>query len=93
MSLAEQQLRQIARLERLQVLRNWALGLGFFFFLTIVTVAGFGSVENPKSWSSVYSAMAQGGLLQWAVVPLIVVGVTLLAVGIGLHIVIEKGER
>ena len=93
MSSTDQQLRQIARLERLQALRNWALGLGIFFLLTIITVAGFGSVENPKSWSSVYSTMAQGGLLQWAVVPLIVVGVTLLAVGIGLHIVIARRER
>jgi TRAP-type mannitol/chloroaromatic compound transport system permease small subunit len=93
MSSADQQLRQLAGLERLQVLRNWALGLGGFSFLAIITIAGFGSTENPKSWSSVYSAMAQGGLLQWAVVPLIVVGLAMLVVGISLHIVIAKGER
>ena len=89
----DQQLQQIARLGRLQALRNWALGLGVFAIVTAITVAGFGSVENPKSWSTAYSAMAQGGLLQWAAVPLVIVGAILLVVGIGVHIVLAKGER
>ena len=89
----DQQLQKIAKHGRLQALRNWALGLGVFAIVTAIAVAGFGSVENPKSWSSAYSAMTQGGLLQWAVVPLIFVGVVLIAVCIGVHIVIAKEEQ
>lgn len=89
----DQQLQKIVRLGRLQALRNWAHGLGAFAIVTAITVAGFGSVANPKNWSSAYSAMTQGGLLQWAVLPLIILGVTLCAGGIALQMVIARDDK
>ena len=89
----DQQLQKIARLERLQALRNWALGLGLFFLFSVITAAGFGSFDNPKNWSSIYSALARDGLLQWAVVPLIVLGISLIASGICMQIVIARDKQ
>lgn len=77
----EQQLREIARIERLKTLGNWALCLGLLTLVSSVGVAGFGGLGNPKNWSNMFAAMAGEGLLRWGVIPLIAAGLALIIVG------------
>ena len=85
MASQEQQLRNLARLERYRTLRNWALGLGLIAFVMGLTAVGFGGSGNPKSASSVHSAFALAGLLRWAAIPLVSASFALTIVGALLH--------
>lgn len=94
MTSVDQQLRRLARLERLQVVRNWALGLGIVALVSSIGIAGFGSgIENPKSASSMFSALAQAGFLRWVALPLVIAGASLLAAAIGVQIFLAKNKR
>ena len=93
MTSTNQQLQRVERLERLRIIRNWALGLGLVSILVSVTAVGFGPTNNPKLWSSTYAAFAQGGLLRWAAVPLFATGIAMLVAGICVHIVVAKGDQ
>jgi hypothetical protein len=81
----EEQLRELARVERLRTLRNWALGLSVVAFFLALTAVGIVGVGNPKSASSAYSAMAGEGSLRWSVVPLLAGGAALIIIGAILH--------
>ena len=76
----EQQLRELERLERYRTLGNWALGLGFVALVLALISAGFGG-GNPESATSVYSAFAVAGFMQWAAIPLFAASFSLIIVG------------
>ena len=76
MALSDQPPRDTERLRRLQNLRGWALALGAIAGVFSLIVAGASGVENPKNWSSAFSAMAAAGFLRWAAMPLAAVART-----------------
>jgi hypothetical protein len=85
MSSQEQQLRELARRERFQTLRNWTLGLGFLMLVLSITTLEIFGTGNPKSASSIYAAFAGEGLMRWAFVPMAALGTALILVGAVLH--------
>jgi hypothetical protein len=85
MSSQKEQFRELERLARFRVLRNWAVGLSLASFTVAFTALGFGGVANPKTWSSLYSALAREGWMHSLVVPFGAAGLALLIVGALLH--------
>ena len=91
MASQNQQLRNLERVTRYRVLRNWALGLGGVAFVMAVIAAGFGG-GNPESANSAYSAFALAGFMRWAVVPLLSATFALIIVGALLHGLSRRGH-
>jgi lipopolysaccharide export LptBFGC system permease protein LptF len=91
MSSQQQQLRNLARVERYRTLRNWALGLGLVAFVMGLIAAGFGG-GNPESATSAYSAFALAGLLRWAAIPLVSASFALIIVAVLLHGLSRRGH-
>ena len=90
MALSDRRPKNTERLRRLQNLRGWALALGVIAGAFSLIVAGASGVENPKNWSSAFSAMAAAGFLRWAAVPLAAVAGILLIAAVFLHVAIER---
>jgi hypothetical protein len=93
MSSQEQQIREIARVERLRAARNWLLCLALVAMALGITAAGgFGAIANPENWSSAYVAFAAEGWLRWAVAPLLATSFALVVVGAFLHGLSRRGH-
>jgi len=86
-------MQQLERVEWLQTLRDWALGLGVVAIAAFIGMVGFVGVGNPKNWSSLYAAFAGEGLLRWAAVPLVVTGALLLVAALALHLLAVRSKR
>ena len=84
------QLNELARLDKLRLLRTWCFALGFVALaFAFVYIGGWG-LANPKNWASAHAAFAAAGDLRWLIVPLVGVGLSLLLVGCLLCVVISK---
>lgn len=92
MSSQQQQFREFARNERWNALRSWCFALGLVALAFAVGASGLGSVGNPKSASSIYSAFAAGGLLQWLVKPLIYFGIAALVTSAAIKFFLSRGR-
>jgi hypothetical protein len=86
------QLDELARLDRLRLLRTWCLALGFVALASAVLYIGGWGIANPKNWASAHAAFAASGGLRWLIVPLMGTGLLLLVVGCFLSVFITKRE-
>ena len=88
-----EQLNELAKLERLRLVRNWCFGLGLVSCLIAIETIGGWAIGNPKNWTSAYEAFAAAGELRWFFVPLIGIAIALFAVGIFLCIGVARREE
>jgi hypothetical protein len=93
MATVRQQLDELARRERLALVRNWCYVLGL-----IVSGAGFGalggiSVGNPKTWGSAYLALSAAGVLTPLSIPLLGIGLVLLITALFLTAALLRKRR
>lgn len=89
---SNQQLIQVARLERLDALRGWVTGLGSVALVFMSGVAGLAG-GNSRFWPSLFAAMSAGGRHCWLMVPLAIAEVPLLALATGPHVAVRKSRR
>ena len=77
-----EQINEIVRNERLQLLRLSCFFLGGLSLLTSLVTLGFGGIGNPKSASSIFSALALSGYLRQFAMPLAIFGLCAIIAGI-----------
>jgi hypothetical protein len=90
MTTVREQLDDLARRERLALIRNWCYALGL-----MVSGTGFGAlggitVGNPKTWGSAYHALSAAGALVSLSIPLLGIGLILLITALFLTLVLLR---
>ena len=86
------QLSELARLDKLRLLRTWCFALGFVALASAIVYIGGWGIANPKNWASAHAAFAASGWLRWLIVPLMGAGLFLLVAGAFLCVFISKRE-
>jgi len=85
-------LKGLVRIERLQRVFYWLVGVGIVSILFGISLLGMGQ-DNPKWWGNVFVAMTSRGWLLWLVIPALTVGLMLLVAAVIVAVVIGKIEK
>ena len=86
-------MKNLDRLDRLRNVRNVCLALGVIALLAAISSIGGIGGGAPESWSSAFVAFRTAGYMRWLILPLFVLGIILMAVGIGLTVYLTKHIR
>jgi hypothetical protein len=90
MTSQQQQLRKLLSRDRWSALRYWCFAVGVVTLVVAVEALGYGGSGNPKTASSIYSAFAAAGMLQWLAMPLACIGLVTVAAGAAITALLWK---